>query len=318
MPRYAIGVDLGGTKTLTALVGSGGEVVARVRRATPRSGPEAVIEAIIASVAGLSDRSGIAPGATLGVGVGAPGPLDPDTGVVFEPPNMPFWRDVPLASLLAERLGVPVFVENDANAAAMGEHWAGAGRGVDDLVYITVSTGIGGGLILGGRLYRGAGGTAGEIGHMVIAHGGPRCGCGRFGCLEAMASGTAIAREARRAVEAGRPTVLSRLSSDAISAEAVARAAADGDPLAREIFAGAAAALGVGVANLVNLLNPALVIIGGGVAKAGEMLFAPVRRIVREEAFERPAALVRVIPAALGDDVGAVGAAAVVYARARS
>lgn len=317
MSHYAIGVDLGGTKTLTALVDGRGRVVARVRVATPTTGPDGVLEAIVASVAELSDRSGIAPRSALGVGVGAPGPLDPDSGVVFEPPNLPGWRDVPLAARMAERLGVPTFVENDANAAAMGERWVGAGRGVDDLVYLTVSTGIGGGLILGGRLYRGTSGTAGEVGHMVIARGGPRCGCGRAGCLEALASGTAIAREARLAVESGRPTVLSQVPSEAITAEAVARAAEDGDPLAREIFAGAAAALGVGITNLVNLLNPALVIIGGGVSRAGELLFAPLRRIVREEAFERPGAAVRVVPAALGDDVGVIGAAAVVYERVR-
>ncbi len=318
MSHYAIGVDLGGTKTLTALVDGRGGVVARVRVATPTTGPDAVIEAIAASVAELSNRSGVAPRSALGVGVGAPGPLDTGSGVVFEPPNLPGWRDVPLAALMAKRLGVPTFVENDANAAAMGEHWVGAGQGVDDLVYLTVSTGIGGGLILGGRLYRGASGTAGEVGHMVIARDGPRCGCGRAGCLEALASGTAIAREARLVVESGRPTVLSQVPPEAITAEAVARAAGEGDPLAREVFAGAAAALGVGITNLVNLLNPALVIIGGGVSGAGELLFAPVRRIVRQEAFERPGAAVRVVPAALGDDVGVIGAAAVVYERVRS
>ncbi|MBM3469990.1 MAG: ROK family protein [Armatimonadetes bacterium] len=318
MSHYAIGVDLGGTKTLTALVDGRGEVVARVRVATPATGPDGVIEAIVACVTELSDQSGIAPRSTLGVGVGAPGPLDPDSGVVFEPPNLPGWRDVPLAALMAERLGVPAFVENDANAAAMAEWWVGAGRGVDDLVYLTVSTGIGGGLILGGRLYRGASGTAGEVGHMVIARGGPECGCGRAGCLEALASGPAIAREARQALEGGRPSVLSQVPREAITAEVVARAAEDGDPLAREIFAGAAAALGVGITNLVNLLNPAMVIVGGGVSRAGELLFAPVRRIVLAEAFERPGAVVRVVPAALGDDVGVIGAAAVVYERVRS
>lgn len=317
MSHYAIGVDLGGTKILTALVDERGEVIARVRVATPTTGPDGVVDAIVASVAELSRKSGISPRSALGVGVGAPGPLDPDTGIVFEPPNLPGWRDVPLAAIMAERLGVPAFLENDANAAAMGERWVGAGRGVDDLVYLTVSTGIGGGLILAGRLYRGVSGTAGEVGHMAIARDGPRCGCGRIGCLEAMASGTAIAREARLAVERGSPTVLSQVAPEAITSEDVAHAALGGDPLAREIFAGAAAALGTGITNLVNLLNPALVIVGGGVTRAGELLFAPVRRIVQEEAFERPWAAVQVVPAALGDDVGVIGAAAVAYERAR-
>jgi glucokinase len=241
--------------------------------------------------------------------------MDPVSGVVFEPPNLPGWRDVPLGSLLSAEVGLPVFVENDANAAALAERWAGAGVGVDDLIYVTVSTGIGGGLILGGQLYHGAAGTAGEVGHMVIEPDGPRCNCGRFGCLEALASGPSIAREARAAVAAGRPTVLAAIAPQALDAAAVARAALDGDPVAREIYARAATALGIGITNLVNLLSPAMVILGGGVTRAGELIFAPVRRIVRQEAFERPGSAVQIVPAALGEDVGAIGAAAVARER---
>lgn len=311
MAHVYLGIDLGGTKILTALVDDQGRVLDRERMPTPAGGPESVVAAIVDSVRTVIGRAGIALAAVGGLGVGAPGPMDPATGVVFEPPNLPGWRDVPLAEMLASHLGLLVFVENDANAAALGERWAGAGVGVDDLVYITISTGIGGGLILGGRLYHGVSGTAGEIGHMVIEPGGPRCNCGRVGCLEALASGPAIARDARAAVQSGAPTTLSQLPGEALTAEAVARAAWDGDPVARQIYARAAAALGVGVTNLVNLLNPAMVIIGGGVARAGELIFAPVRRIVREEAFERPGSAVQIVPAALGDDVGAIGAAAV-------
>lgn len=308
-------MDLGGTKILTALVDERGEVSSRVRIATPKGGPEAVVDAVVEAVQEVCARAGIDRSAARGVGVGAPGPLDHESGVVFEPPNMPGWRDVPLAEMLSPRLGLRVAVENDANAAAMGERWVGAGAGTDDLIYITVSTGIGGGLILGGRLYRGVTGTAGEVGHMVIEAGGPRCGCGRLGCLEALASGTAIAREARAAVLAGQPTSLSVIPVERLEAEDVALAARDGDPLARKVFARAAAALGTGIANLVNLFNPAMVIVGGGVARAGDLLFGPVRRIVHQEAFERPGAAVRIVPAALGDDVGVVGAAAVARER---
>lgn len=315
MTRPYIGVDLGGTKILVGLVDDTGRVLERVRVATPQTGPEAVLDAVAESVAALASRADLDPREVAGLGVGAPGPLDPEAGVVFEPPNMPGWRDVPLAGMVEARLGVRAFVENDANAAALAERWAGAGVGADDLIYLTVSTGIGGGLILGGRLYRGATGTAGEVGHMVLVPEGPPCGCGRRGCLEALASGKAIAREARAAVEAGRPTTLSLLPVETLSAEDVARAAWDGDPVARAIFARAAAHLGTGIANLVNLLNPALVIIGGGVARAGELLFGPVRRIVRQEAFDRPGEAVQIVPAALGGDVGVVGAAAVVRER---
>jgi glucokinase len=316
MAHVYLGVDLGGTKILTAVVDEHGRVLHRVRVATPPSGPDDVIEAIASTVDRVMADAGIAPGAIPAIGVGAPGPSDPRTGVVFEPPNLPGWRNVPLAERLTAYLRVPVHVENDANAAALGEHWAGAGAGVRDLVYITVSTGVGGGLILDGRLYHGASGTAGEVGHMLVEPGGPRCGCGRLGCLEAVASGTAIAREARAAVAEGRPTALSVVPASDLDAEAVARAASDGDPAAREIYARVGAAMGAAVTNLVNLLGPEVVIIGGGVARAGELVFAPVRRIVREEAFERPGTIVRIVPAALGADAGVIGAAAVVRARA--
>lgn len=317
MAECVVGVDLGGTKILTALVDLRGSVAGRVREATPQTGPDAVVEVIVGSVRRLLTDAGIDAAAIRGVGVGAPGPADPASGVVFEPPNLTGWHDVPLAAMLTSRLAVKTYVENDANAAAVGERWAGAGRGVDDLIYITISTGIGGGLIFGGRLYHGVSGTAGEVGHMVIEPGGPRCPCGRMGCLEALASGTSIARDARAAVASGQATTLSTLEPKALWAADVARAARDGDPLARELFARAARYVGIGVANLVNLLNPAMVIIGGGVAKAGDLLFAPVRRIVTQEAFERPGAAVRIVPAALGDDVGAVGAAAVAIERGR-
>ncbi|MCL6553583.1 MAG: ROK family protein [Firmicutes bacterium] len=312
--RY-LGVDLGGTKILVGLVDERGRVVVRQRVPTPVGGPQAVVAVIVDSVRALCRRAGQEMGAVRGLGVGAPGPMDPVSGVVFEPPNLPGWRDVPLGSLLSAEVGLPVFVENDANAAALAERWAGAGVGVDDLVYVTVSTGIGGGLILGGRLYHGAAGTAGEVGHMVIEPGGPRCNCGRLGCLEALASGPSIAREARAAVAAGRPTVLAAIAPQALDAAAVARAALDGDPVAREIYARAATALGIGITNLVNLLSPAMVILGGGVTRAGELIFAPVRRIVRQEAFERPGSAVQIVPAALGEDVGAIGAAAVARER---
>lgn len=310
-----IGIDLGGTKILTALVDREGRVLERERTTTPVGGPDSVIDAVAAGLRAIAERTGFDVRRADGVGVGAPGPLDPDAGVVFNPPNMAGWGEVPLAEMLEARLGVRTYVENDANAAALGERWAGAGRGIDDLVYMTVSTGIGGGFILGGRLYRGASGTAGEVGHMLVDAKGPRCGCGRRGCLEAVASGTAIARAAREAIASGRASTLTSLSIEALTAEEVSRAAGEGDPLAREIFARAAAYVGVGVANLVNLLNPAAVIIGGGVAGAGELLFGPIRRVVREEALPRPGEAVRIVQAALGADVGAVGAAAVVLDR---
>ena len=315
-PRAVVGIDIGGTKTLSAVVEPAGRVLARHRIETPQTGPEGVVAALTRSVAAVAASAGLRNEDLLGIGVGAPGPLDPATGVVFEPPNLVGWRDVPLARLLQDAVGFEVFVENDANAAALGEAWVGAGAGVRDLIYITVSTGIGGGLILNGDLYHGVSGTAGEIGHMTVEPDGPICTCGRRGHLEAVASGQAIARMAAEVVRAGRPTRLSTLGPpEALTAELVARAAIEGDPLARDIYARAGAYIGAAVASLVNVLNPAMVIFGGGVIKAGNLLFDPVRRAVRERAFERPAAAVRIVPAALGDDAGVIGAAAVVYRR---
>jgi len=313
--RAVVSIDVGGTKTLTAVVNEQGRVLARRRMETPQEGPERFVEAAAREVAALLAEAGLRREDLLGLGAGAPGPLDPATGVVFEPPNLEGWRDVPLAALLAEAIGIPAFIENDANAAAVGEAWVGAGAGVSDLIYITVSTGIGGGLIFGGELYHGTSGTAGEIGHMTIEPDGPTCTCGRRGHLEILASGTAIGRMATEAVVAGRPSTLSALPRGEITAAAVAEAAAAGDVLAIEVYARAGGYIGVAAASLVNVLNPQMIVFGGGVSKAGELLLAPVRQAVRERAFERPAEAVRIVPVALGDDVGVVGVAAVVYRR---
>ena len=320
MARFALAVDIGGTKILSALVRDDGTVVARSRVDTPGRGVEPVLGAVVATVEQVMREGAAAREQVVAVGVGAPGPMNPETGVVYDPPNMEGWHDVPLGAMLTERLGMRVFIENDANAAAVGEWWVGAGQGVSDLIYITVSTGIGGGIIIGDRLHHGVNGTAGEVGHMTIDLHGPPCPCGRStGCLEVLASGTAIARMAREAVESGRRSALLEMTGgrpEAITAAMVEAAARDRDEVAGEVFTRAATYLGVGMANLLNLFNPERIVIGGGVSNAGEMLFAPVRRIARARAFERPGRDAQIVPASLGDDVGAVGAAAVAFQRA--
>jgi glucokinase len=255
------------------------------------------------------DRSKI-----LGVGVAAPGPIGTKSGVVTAPPNLPGWQDVPLAELIQDRLSLPTSLENDANAAALAEHRFGAGRGAQHLIYVTASTGIGGGFVLDDRLYRGATGAAAEVGHMTILPRGPLCGCGNRGCLEALASGTAIAREARERVDRGAPTLIAHLAqgdSDSISAKMVAEAADLGDADANEILDQAMIYLGVGMANLVNLLNPQVLVIGGGLTKMGARLFEPIRRIVDQRAFPAAASAVEIKRAELGENVGLLGAAAV-------
>jgi len=317
MARYALAVDIGGTKILTALVRDDGAVVARSRVDTPGRGVEPVLGAVARTVEDVMRHGAAAGGEVVAAGVGAPGPLDPATGVVFDPPNIEGWHDVPLGAMLTERLGRGVFIENDANAAALGEWWVGAGRDVSDLIYVTVSTGIGGGIIIGDRVHHGVSGTAGEIGHMTVDLSGPPCLCGLGnGHLETLASGPAMARAAREAVEVGRRSALLEMAGgrpDAITAAMVDTAAREGDPVALEVFTRAATYLGVGMANLLNLLNPQRIIIGGGVSRAGEMLFEPVRRIARERAFEQPGRAADIVPALLGDDVGVVGAAAVAF-----
>jgi len=311
--QAVIGIDIGGTKTLSAVVDPQGRVQARRRIETPQREPEAFVAVLGEELNGLLRAAGLQREEILGVGVGAPGPLDPRTGVVFEPPNLAGWRDVPLRDLLGRATGMAAFVENDANAAALGEAWVGAGVGARDLIYVTVSTGIGGGLIFNGELYHGVSGYAGEIGHMTVEPDGPICSCGRRGHLEAVAAGPAIARMAAEAVRAGRHTHLCARPGDVLTAEAVAEAARAGDAVAREVYERAARYIGLALASLVNVLNPEMVIIGGGVSKVGDLLFGPVRAVVRERAYGRAADAAKIVPAALGDDAGVIGAAAVVY-----
>jgi glucokinase len=237
------------------------------------------------------------------------------TGVVFDPPNLAGWRDVPLGELLRDELGIPVYVGNDANLAAVGERAFGAGRGIDNLVYMTVSTGIGGGVIIAGRLFVGITGTAGEIGHMTVDLAGPRCKCGNIGCLEAIAAGPAIARAGQEAVRHHPASALLALAggdASRVTTVLVVKAAQEGDSTARRVFDQAMRAIGVGCVNLVNLFNPRRIIIGGGVSQAGNLLFEPVRRIVAERALASARDACAIVPAGLGDDCGLYGAVALV------
>ena len=317
--RSVIGIDLGGTKIGTALVNSAGEIIAYDYRETHASeGLEAVIGRMLDAARHVMAQAGVERSQVAAVGIGAPGPLEVETGVVVAPPNMPGWERVPLKRLIEERLGITTFIENDANAAALGEHRFGAGRGVEHMIYVTVSTGIGGGLILDGELYHGATGMAGEIGHVTIVPYGPLCGCGNRGCLEALASGTSVARQARERVARGVPTLMADLAEgdpERITARLVAEAAGRGDVEAQEILAEAMGYLGIGMATLVNLFNPQLIVIGGGLTNIGEAMFEPVRRAIDRHAFRVPAQAVRVVQAGLGDKVGVLGAAAVALAR---
>ncbi len=231
---------------------------------------------------------------------------------------MPHWRNVQLRHILAEKLGVVTYIINDASAAALGEYRFGAGRGFDNMIYLTVSTGIGGGIIVDGELYSGADGCAGELGHMTIEVDGPQCHCGNFGCLEALASGWAVVREAKTRINQGEKSSIIELVDgrfESITAETVAVAARRGDQLAANIVRDAANYLGVGLANLVNIFNPELIVIGGGLSKMGNMLLKPARKVLKERAFTLPARTVRLVRARLGGNAGIIGAAAYVFER---
>ena len=308
-----VAIDLGGTKIRSIVVDADGQILGEDRRETDADqGQERVIARLVASAHAAIALSGVAFSSLLGVGVSAPGPVDFERGVLYQPPNLPGWDAVPLANVLRDRLSLPAFLENDANAAALGESRYGAGRGARHMLYLTISTGIGGGLVLDGRLYRGADGSAGELGHMTVDENGPEHSCGQRGCLEVMASGTAIARMAREAVEAGRSDMLARLarSEDELTAVEVDKAADAGDPAAVEILARASHYLGVGFANYLNIFNPEVIVIGGGVSRIGRQLLEPAITLARQRAFRLPARTVEFRTAALEGRAEVLGVAA--------
>jgi glucokinase len=311
LPDVAIAIDLGGTQSRVAAITREPRLLARV--ATPTnagSSPDAIIGHLAEIVGAV--RAKVPSHRVLGLGVAAPGPLDPSSGVVYRAPNLPGWTDVPLGPALRRLTGLQTFVGNDANLAALAEARCGAGRGARDLVYLTVSTGIGSGLVVDGHLIVGARGAGGEAGHMAISLDGPLCGCGNRGCLEAYASGAGLVRRARGAMAAGRPSALVE-RGDALDAEDIGAAAEAGDPLARELLADAGRALGVGVRNLLHLLNPSVVVIGGGASRIGPRLWEPMRQVLDADALEIYRAGLRVVPAELGDDSGLLGAALLVF-----
>jgi glucokinase len=313
MAELLIGVDLGGTQIRALLVDGQGKAL---NRASTLTRPDDGLEAIIRRIEDTVRRAvgNIPWGQIRGIGVGAPGPVDPWTGVVVGAPNLPGWQDVPLRDIMAETFGLPVCLGNDANLAALAEHTYGAGVGVDHMIYMTISTGIGGGIIVNGELLLGAGGLAGEIGHQTLVDDGPLCGCGNRGHLESLASGPAIARAAREEVARGHGRHILQLArgvADAIDARIVAQAASDGDPTAEIIIRRAATYVGIGLANLCNILNPELIILGGGVTRVGHLLFDTVRETVAERAMSG-ARQVRIVPAALADDVVLLGAVALI------
>jgi glucokinase len=304
--RDAVGIDIGGTKIAALRVSPEGEIRASTVMPTPADDQAAALPAIEGAVDAVLDDT------VAAIGVGMAGLVDVRTGVLLSTPNL-IWRNVPLREGLAARFGLPVLVDNDATAAAWAENQLGASRGRDDSLFVGVGTGIGGGIVTGGRLIRGAHGLAGEIGHIIVEPGGPPCGCGNRGCWEQVASGLAIARAGGRAVTDDPGSAIARLAGGdprRATGSLVTQAAHEGDEVAAAILARVARRLGEGVAGLVNVLDPDIVVIGGGVGEAGDLLFRPLREsflAAVEGADVRPE--VPIVPAHLGNDAGAIGAA---------
>jgi glucokinase len=303
--EYVLAADLGGTNLRTAAVSRDGSILQQRKAPTPQSSDAGYIIRLIASEA-LACMTAVGE-KPKGFGVAAAALVDLDGARVLSSPNLPQLNDTQLSGAISELVATPVRLENDATAAAIGEHWLGASRNVENSICVTLGTGVGGGLIIGGLPFRGAGGTAGEVGHINVEPDGVECGCGSRGCLEQYASATAIVRIAR---ELGFECVS---DGDTLTSDEVYRAACAGDPIAVETFRRMAHYLGLALADLVDVLNPGMIVIGGGAAGAWDLFIDHVRTELRLRAFRHPAELVQIVRAQLGDNAGILGAARVAF-----
>jgi len=318
--RWVVGVDLGGTNISVGALpmdGGDGKVLAMITRSTEaHKGAKYVVDKIVAMVSEVirtvAHEYGGSKEDFAGIGIGSPGPLDRQTGTIINTPNLG-WRNFPLRDLISNAVGLPAGLDNDANCATYGEWWLGAGKDVNNLVGFTLGTGIGGGIVLNGEIFHGASDAAGEIGHTTIDSTGRKCNCGNYGCLEAYASGPNIAARAVEGIEAGAETILPDLVDgklDMITAATVYEGAVLGDAYSNEVMKETAKFLGTGIANIVNILNPEMVVIAGGVTKAGDHLFVPLRAEVRRRAFKSAQEACQIVPAQLMGSAGVIGAIA--------
>ncbi len=320
---YAIGIDLGGTNLRAGLFDAGGTLLARAGVATDvPGGPAAVVRQAARLVEQLVGETGCPREHVCAVGMGAPGPMSHARGVVIKAPNIPGWVNVPLRDMLREATGLPCTVENDANAAAFGEFraLAGGGSGVTDLVMLTLGTGVGGGIVLGGQLLRGKKDNAGEIGHLIVEPSGRQCPCGQRGCLERYASARAVGQRAAEALDAGEASLLRAVheSGQALDALHVEAAAVAGDALARRVWDDTCRYLAIAIVAIQHLLNPDVVVLAGGLIGANERLLDPVRRHFRESTWSAADDGPDIALARLGDDAGIRGAAELARMQARS
>ncbi|MBN1160954.1 MAG: ROK family protein [Dehalococcoidales bacterium] len=314
-----IAVDIGGTKIMAALFSADGKMQAKDTRPTlAGEGVDAVVERLYSAIQDILENNNLVFSQLGAISIACAGGIDTEKGIVVTPsPGLPGWSGLPLADIIKEKTGVITYVLNDASAAALGEQRYGAGKGIKDLVLLTLGTGIGGGIIIDGKLYLGANGGAGELGHMTVEAGGLPCDCGNTGCLEMYASGRAVAADAVERLRKGEKSSLAG-NVEKLSAEMVGVAAQKGDKLAREVIERAAFYLGVGMVNIANIFNPQMIVIGGGLAGIGEILIAPGRKMVAERAFSISSRNIKIVGAKLGNEAGVYGAAAFAYDKRRT
>jgi glucokinase len=308
-----IGVDIGGTKVAAGAVNAAGEISRQTRTPMVANDAAGGLAAVISAINSVKSAIG-GTGTVLGIGICAPGPLDPRSGLVINPPNLPGWRNFPLAAEVLKVSNVPVKVDNDGNAAALAEALWGAGRGFRNVFYATIGTGVGTGIVLDGHIYHGRTGSAAEGGHNTIDYRGPRCGCGKLGCIEALASGPAIARRAGEKISRdGRPTAILELAGgkiDRITSEMVAKAFEAGDPLAKEILQETAFYLTVWLGNIIDLLEPDVMIIGGGAGAMIRPFFAEIEQNLPKWCVNTHCQEIPLLPAHYGAEAGIAGGAA--------
>lgn len=308
-----IGIDVGGTNVKIALVDDNGKIIYSNSVPTyAKMGYEYTVNNIKQAIKDLMKETNTTPSDIEGIGFDFPGQVDCKTGVVKLAPNIPGWVNVPIAQMIEDEFHIPTRIDNDVRCAALGELKFGAGRGCENFICITVGTGIGSGIVINGKVVRGATNAAGELGHIKLQmNGGPICGCGDTGCLEAFASGPAIVAMAQEYIKGGKSTKfreMAAVEAGEITPYMVAKAAEEGDPVAKRIFEIVGEYIGIGLTSVINLLNPERVIIGGGVAESGELLLGPIRKTIKERAMVVAGNAVEIVPAQLGNSAGVIGA----------
>lgn len=306
--NYYIGIDLGGTKISGALSDENGEIISKITIPTKaHEGEIPVLSRIIDAIDSVLNDANKTTSDIKGIGIGSPGPLNAKLGLIVETPNLPF-KNFNLVKPIEEKFGVPTYLDNDANVAAIGEFLFGAGKGSENMIFVTVSTGVGGGAIINRKIYRGNTNNALEIGHTTVDRDGPRCNCGNYGCVEALSSGTAIARIANEAIEKGEKTTLKNYEK--ISAYEVFIEAENGDKVANKIINNSLNYLGICIANTISYFDPEVVILGGGVSIGHGIVIDTVQAIVKERCFKTLSENTKIVLAGLGNDAGVIGAVA--------